>query len=472
MKVLFAGRSVYHFTYYESLIRRLSADGHSVEMVYDEKWSHGQSDESLRKCLGEHENLSMSWGLRRSDKYRRLIFGTRELRSYSNYLRRTLNGEQSSFYLKRWRNYLTPSIRLCADKWPLRWLLAKENTQVFLEKIERWIPPDKQIVRSLQEKKPDVVVVSPANMRFSEEVEYIKAARSVGIPTVVLVYSWDNLTTKGLYAVVPDLLMAWNQAHLSEAVSIHKVPVSNTVIVGSTFFDKWFDADHLLMSREELCRRVGIDPEKPFITYLGSSANIARDETWLVERIIEGIRNHPDKKISQIGIIVRPHPANAKIYERIDSDGVVVWPRHGALPESEISQKEFFSTLTHCIGTIGINTSGMIDALVLDRPCISIMVPEYEKTQLQVVHFKHLLASRAVQITKDVSESVAMIQSLLSGKDESREFRRQFISSFVRPHGIATSASSIAADAIELIAQGIGSEEIRQHIEKNLIQPA
>ncbi|MEA3226267.1 MAG: hypothetical protein U9Q07_09980 [Planctomycetota bacterium] len=465
MKVLFAGRSVYHFTYYESLIRRLCTAGHSVEMVYDKKWSHGQSDESLRKCLDEYENLVLSWGLRRSDKHRRLIFNTREIRSYTNYLRRALSDGQSQFYLNRWRSYLTPLIRFNADKWPLRWLLAREKTQVFLEKIEAWVPPDKQIVRSLQEKEPDVVIASPVDMRFSEEVEYVKAAKSIGIPTVALVLSWDNLTTKGLFAVVPDLMLVWNDVHLSEAVSIHKVPASDAVIVGSTFFDKWFDADHLLMSREHLCRRLGIDPGRPFITYLGSSANIARDESWLVERIIAGIRSHPDEKIRQLGIVVRPHPANAKIYERIDADGVVVWPKNGALPESETSQKEFFSTLTHCVGTIGINTSGMIDAIVLDKPCVSAVTEEYQDTQSGAAHFKHLVSSDAVELAQGVDESLKSIETMLSGDDNRKEARKRFVHSFVWPYGNKISAASVAARVIELAARKIAPEEVKLKIQ-------
>lgn len=465
MNALFAGRSVYHFTYYESLVRQLCSAGHSVEMVYDRKWSQGQSDESLRKCLDEHKNLSMSWGLRRSDKYRRLIFNTREIRSYTDYLRRSLSDDQSQFYLNRWRSYLTPLIRFNADKWPLRRLLAREGTQLLLEKIEAWVPPAKDIVRSLQEKKPDVVIASPVDMRFSEEVEYVKAAKSLGIPTVALVLSWDNLTTKGLFAVVPDLMLAWNEAHASEAVGIHKMPASGVVIVGSTFFDKWFDADHLLMSREDLCARLGIDPGRPFITYLGSSANIARDETWLVERIVEGIRSHSNEKVRQLGIVVRPHPANSKVYQRLSADDVVVWPRNGALPESETSQKEFFSTLTHSVGTVGINTSGMIDAIILDKPCVSVVTDEYRDTQSAAAHFKHLVASDALELAEGVDGSLRSLEAMLSGEDKRKEARNRFVRSFVWPCGNNTPAGAVAARAVELAAQGVKPEEVKRRIQ-------
>jgi hypothetical protein len=466
MNVLFVGRSVYHFTYYESLVRQLCAAGHSVEMIYDEKWSHGQSDESLKKCINEHDNLALSWGLRRSDKYRRLLFAARELRSYSSYLHRTLSDAQSEFYLKRWRNYLTPFVRYSADKWPLKSILATNSAQSFLGAVENFVPPDKKIIRSLSEKKPDIVIASPVNMRFSEEVEYIKAAKAIGIPTAILVLSWDNLTTKGLFAIVPDLLLVWNQAHFEEALGVHKMPRSNAVIVGSPFFDKWFDSDHLLMEQQEFCERLGLDPSKPFVTYLGSSANIARDETWLVEQIVNGVRQHPDRSVRKVNFVVRPHPANAGVYERIHEPGVVVWPKDGALPESETSQRDFFNTLRYCVGTLGINTSGMIDAIILNKPCVSIITEEYSTTQSQAVHFKHLLASGAVEAVDSVDGSLKAIERMLSGVDDREGYRKRFVASFVRPYDITISAGRAAARAVELAAQKMRPERIKQALQQ------
>lgn len=49
------------------------------------------------------------------------------------------------------------------------------------------------------------MVLSPVNMRFSEELDYLKAARELGIPTHLAVYSWDNLSTQGLIHMTPDM---------------------------------------------------------------------------------------------------------------------------------------------------------------------------------------------------------------------------------------------------------------------------
>ncbi len=95
------------------------------------------------------------------------------------------------------------------------------------------------------------------------------------------------------------------------------MPEEKVFITGSPFFDKWFDAGELLEDRRTFCRRMGFDPAKPFFVYLGSSAKIARDETWLAQSIYNGLKTHSKKSVQHIGMLARPHPVNVKHYHRL-----------------------------------------------------------------------------------------------------------------------------------------------------------
>ena len=64
----------------------------------------------------------------------------------------------------------------------------------------------------IEEIAPDVVVVSPMVHFFTPELEYVKAAKAAGIPSVLAVASWDNLTNKGKMKVMPDVVAVWNDA--------------------------------------------------------------------------------------------------------------------------------------------------------------------------------------------------------------------------------------------------------------------
>jgi hypothetical protein len=315
--------------------------------------------------------------------------------------------------------------------------------------------PDEWVVKDLISRKPDVVVATPVNHRFSGELEYVKAAKSMGIPTVIINQSWDNLTTKGLYHVVPDLLLVWNEAQKKEAVEIHGIPEENIVITGAPFFDKWFH-HRQCEDRKEFCDKVGLNHKKPFVLYLGSSSKIAEDETWLIKDIHDGLEG--------VGLLVRPHPANTKHYSKlIDGfvpypsngslkikDDFVVYPIDGELPEDEGSQQDFYNALKQCVCVIGINTSGMIDAVINGKPCIAFMSNKYRLTQRETAHFQQMIETAYVAFTP---EKVAYhIARLIGGEDDRWSVRKKFVKQFIRPRGLDRKAGEIAAQEVERIA--------------------
>ena len=311
-KVLFVGRSVYHFSYYEFFIRELANRGYFIDLLFDEQWSRGKPDDALKNCLRDcRDNISFNWALRRK-RLRRVLFPLRELISYLSYEERIRKRRQSEFYLKRWQSYLPHILRYSVDKFPLSYLLRFKIVRRFLKWLDDVVPPDKQIIEDIKKRNPLVVIASPANMRFCEEIEYIKAANHLGIPTAILVLSWDNLSTKGLFHEVPTVLLVWNKLHYREAIEIHQIPEKNLLISGAFFFDKWFEPEEsLLLPQDEICKEMGISPDRPYVLYLGSSANIARDETWLVRKIKKALSRDP--VLQNVQLVARPHPANAKV---------------------------------------------------------------------------------------------------------------------------------------------------------------
>ena len=119
----------------------------------------------------------------------------------------------------------------------VRRLAANRLTQRLLRLFERIVPADAKIRESLLACSLDVVIVTPTNLRKGEEIEYVKAAKALNIPTVVPVHTWDNLTTKDLIHVAPDLTLVWNLAQLKEAVDIHGIPECQIVITGTPIMD-------------------------------------------------------------------------------------------------------------------------------------------------------------------------------------------------------------------------------------------
>ena len=462
MNILFFIRSIYQFSYVKSIVNELDCRGNQITLLFDPQWSAKYSRNIVETFLLNSRNSKMQWALQRSGFLRHFIFTIRELRSYASYLRRP---EQSMYYQIRWKRYLPKPIGYIAGTRPLRYWLSRDSVFGSFSRIEQNVSPDPKILASLLNQRPDVVVVTPMNHRFSEEVEYIKAAKAAQIPTAALALTWDVLTTKGLFHVLPDLTMVWNDVQRNEAVQVHGVKNDDILEIGSPWFDKWFEADAFKEDRRQFYRRIGLHPGRPYLLYLGSSRSIAKDETWLIRQIMEKIKCHPEPKIRKLAILVRPHPAHTKYYAKMSDSDVVIWPREGALPQEEATQRDLYNSIIHSALTIGINTSGMIDAIILGKPCITIMAGQYLATQQQAIHFNHLLDADVLQVTKSTDEALEVADQLLSGVDNHRTQRHQFVQNFVRPWGVHMSAGETAAMTIELLAKGKRVDEIKAEIE-------
>ena len=229
------------------------------------------------------KNISIGWSERRKDIFRNFVFVLRELTTFSSYLSRK---DQSYFYARRWRSYLPPLIKSITRYNFFKKIVGSKIFFITLKTIEKLIPTSKNIDNYLRKSSPDLIIISPANMRFCEQTDYIKSAKSYQLRQVVPVLSWDNLSTKGIFHTKPDLLIAWNNSHKLDALKIHGFEEDKIKISGSPFFDKWLNPD--LREEPEIFKsRIGINKDDEYILYLGSSANIARDETWIIKEPFE-----------------------------------------------------------------------------------------------------------------------------------------------------------------------------------------
>ena len=111
---------------------------------------------------------------------------------------------------------------------------------------------------------PDVAVATPYVNFGSDQAEFLREASALRIPTAAALASWDNLTTKGRMAWVPDQVVVWNQAQAAEAARLHGVPERRVAVCGATVFDHWFGWA-LSRSRAEFCAMLGFDPARPVV---------------------------------------------------------------------------------------------------------------------------------------------------------------------------------------------------------------
>jgi hypothetical protein len=319
--------------------------------------------------------------------------------------------------------------------------------------LEEAVPSDAEVDRFVRELAPDVVVATGTFRHVSSEVDVLKSARRLGIPTGIFVTSWDNLTNKGAMKFVPERVLVWNEAQAREAVELHRIPPDRVRVTGAHAFDEWFER-RPSRTREDFVSEVGLGPE-PYLVYLCSSRNVARcGEVDFVRAWIDALRSSGDQRLRKIGVVVRPHPNAGEQWHGVElSDpAAVVWPRTGAHPVAEQARADFFDTLTHAAAVVGINTTAMIEAAILGKSVLTVLVPEF--AQETTLHFHYLLTENGgfLHVATDLDEHARQLVAVLDEDDAGAERRRVFVGSFVRPAGLDRPAAPIGAVAIEELA--------------------
>ena len=324
---------------------------------------------------------------------------------------------------------------------------------------DRAIPPSDDVVEVFRRLQPDLLLVTPLLYFRSHQVDHVRVARSLGIKTILGVGSWDHLTTKGLIHEAPDRVFVWNEAQKGEAIALHRVSRDRVTVTGSQAYDHWF-ATKPSLDRDAFCRQVRLDPARRVLLYLCSSPFIAPYEVDFVRKWIAAIRASDDERVRSAGLLVRPHPQNAKQWQDVDLasefENVVVWPKTGVNPIGGSARADYFDSMYHAEGVVGVNTSGMIESGIIGRPVYSIVAPEFAATQEGTLHFQHLknVEGGLLHLASDLGEHARQLASLLADGAAERLGARRFIQAFVRPYGLDVPATPRIVEEIERFAAG------------------
>jgi hypothetical protein len=455
MKILFSMRHSGALRNFSSTLSALAARGHQIHLAFMMQDKLGDG-----RLLWELTNLhaGITYGeLGKKTPWRFWLGLARGVRAAADYVRYGTPEYRDAHALRQRAAERVPGV--------LRWCLALPGVRTaaglrlvarLLLLIERAIPTDRWIADLIAGQKPDVVLVTPLVDIGSDQVEYVKAARALGIRSGLCVHSWDNLTNKGLIRILPDRVFVWNDTQRQEAIAMHGVRPEDAIATGAPVYDQWF-ARRPSTTREEFCARTGLRADRPFFLYLCSSQFIAPDESVFIDRWVRAVRSAPDPRVREAGILIRPHPENLQPWQRFDFNelrDVVLWPRGGANPVDAGSKNDYYDSMYHAVASVGINTSAQIESGIVGRPVFSIRVPEYAGTQEGTLHFRYLLSANGglLHMAATLDEHVAALAGALDRTEADDRKLRAFVEGFVRPRGLDTPATPVLADAIEALA--------------------
>ena len=218
MKILFSVGSFGFLRNFDPALRLLAQHGHEIHLVADRKDSVGGTRTLDLLTLDYPSRIRHSYMPSRKDSLWQPL--ATQLRLSLDYWR----------YLDPLYDQ-SPSLRARAKSQApqLASALARSGAGLGLlrgvvRRLEHALPPGDRVEAFLKAESPDVLLLTPLLYFGSPQVEYVRAARRLGIRTVLGVGSWDHLTTKGLIHEIPDRLFVWNEAQRVEATELHGVP--------------------------------------------------------------------------------------------------------------------------------------------------------------------------------------------------------------------------------------------------------
>jgi hypothetical protein len=449
MKALFIARHFTYFRNFESVIAALADRGHRVHLAADREEALGGRDLVDRLAARYPGQITvgftpiLQWG-----RYRRL---SGALRIGLDYLRYSDPRYEATPKIRERAYERTPLLVLALAKLPCRGLLTR-----MLALLERAVPRQAGVDEFIAEHKADVLLITPLIELGSPQLDFMRAARALGIRSALCVWSWDHLSSKALIRVVPDKVIVWNATQRDEAQRFHGVPADRVVVTGAQCFDQWFDRLPA-RDRNAFCHRVGFTSARPFLLYVCSALfRGSPSEAAFVLRWVASIRQSDDARLKDMPILVRPHPQRAAewtadlLAELSRVKDVVLW---GSNPVDAESRADYFDSMFHAAAVVGLNTSALVESAIVDRPVFTILLPEFHESQEGTFHFHYLLdaANGFLNISRSLEEHAQQVAGVFAGAI--LRSNRRFVEQFVRPKGAAHAATPVFADAVEQIAR-------------------
>lgn len=244
-------------------------------------------------------------------------------------------------------------------------------------KLEKSTEYYEACLQVLKEEKPAVIFCT--NQRSSSAIAPIEAAKSLGIPTVSFIFSWDNLP-KATTVVEADYYFVWS-AYMKKELLFYYPDVNEgqVIVTGTPQFEGHFNKEHLL-SKETFFRQYDLDVDKKYICFSGDDITTSPNDPYYMEDTAEAVR-HLNQKGYNIGIIFRRCPVDfsdrydsvLKEYKDIIVPIAPIWEEAGsmwnAIMPTLADTELLINTATHADLVINVGSSMVFDFVCHDKPC-------------------------------------------------------------------------------------------------------
>lgn len=307
-------------------------------------------------------------------------------------------------------------------------------------------PETQKLARALENQRYCVLMDNLHNNMSGAVLK--QAADLAGVPMSGFIQSWDKLTTKHPIHGTYHRYFVWSDAMRQELLSLYPwLEPSQVIPTGTPQFDYYYDPDYLL-SREELCRRLGIDPARPILMYTTVSVGYSRGEERVLELLVRSLLDRYGSRMPNFVLRPRPNPLTPdqdrfrrvaalapdriRIMEsgwklRHSCDGESKW----GIPDHE-DMVRYTSLMRHTDVGMAISSTTVLEWVLCDRPVVNFCFDPNDPTRPDPVsrwmvgftHYGLVREGPGVAFTEGLEPAVEAIDRYLEDPSLHAEGRR------------------------------------------------
>lgn len=292
---------------------------------------------------------------------------------------------------------------------------------------------DKKAQYFFRKYKPDLVFYTTLYARdICLEIE----AQKIGVKTISFIHSWDNPTSKGVFPVIPDKIVVWNEILKQEIIKHHEYPAKNIYTSGIPQFDVYHDKSKF-RTKEEFFKKWGLDLNKKIINYSTPMHGQAPFSPDIVDILYKAVKNNSFCFPCQLLVRLHPRDFKDRYKDFIGLDNIVfqtpgreadIKDRWNPTDEDMLTLAE---TMYYSDVLVNVASTIAIDAVALDTPVICIGFDGYQqrsylsscKRFYDYDHMKKVVATKGTKVAYSKSELLKYADEYLKNPETDAEGR-------------------------------------------------
>jgi len=307
------------------------------------------------------------------------------------------------------------------------WLLARHFFIRISRFLDYYFVKNNTFGKYFDKYNPDLVFL--ADLFEEIEIHFLREAKKRKVKTVAMINSWDRITTKCVFRLLPEKLIVFSDLLKSELIKHDAVKEDNIFVGGIPHYDFHFNAPYC--SRKEFFEKASISEKNKILVYSPIGGMYGHSEWDMIDFLYNN--NKKGNFGENVSVLVRFSPNDfydekefkKRPYLIYDYPGKRFAKKRGIDWDMNFDELQHLSdTLYYMSLIVSYASSISIDASVLNKPIININFDKdstpchYKKD-----HYRKAVDVGGIRLVNNEKELIVWINKYLKNPEIDKEKR-------------------------------------------------